>query len=46
LVLLVSKPAFGFLLLVFGAVASYLQILSNLTGHSAENQKLKSERGF
>lgn len=32
--------------LAIAAVASYLQLLANLTGHAAENLKQKSERGF
>ncbi|HMA78707.1 MAG TPA: DUF1360 domain-containing protein [Candidatus Paceibacterota bacterium] len=44
--LLTPVAFYPVLLLAIGAVASYLQILANLTGHAAENQKLKSERGF
>lgn len=44
--LLTPVAFYPVLLLAIGAVASYLQILANFTGHSAENQKLKSERGF
>ena len=34
------------LFLAVSAVASYLHILASLTGHAAENQKQKAERGF
>lgn len=37
---------FPVLILALSAVASYLQLLANLTGHRAEQLKQQNERGF
>jgi len=44
--LLTPLALYPILFLAIAAVASYLQILANLTGHAAENQKRKAEREF
>lgn len=44
--LLTPLAFYPVLLLAVSAVATYLQLLANLTGYAAENQKEKSERGF
>lgn len=44
--LLTPYAYFPVLFLAISAVASYLQLLANLTGHAAENLKNKNERGF
>lgn len=44
--LLTPLAAIPTLILAVAAVASYLQILANLTGHTAEQAKQKSDRGF
>jgi len=44
--LLTPLAYFPVLFLAIAAVATYLQLLANLTGHAAENLKNKNERGF
>ena len=44
--LLTPLAFYPVLFLAISAVATYLQLLANLTGHAAENQKQKAERGF
>lgn len=44
--LLTPVAFYPVLFLAVAAVASYLQLLSNLTGHQAEQAKRQNERGF
>ena len=44
--LLTPYAFFPVLFLAVSAVATYLQLLSNLTGHKAEQLKTQNERGF
>jgi len=44
--LLTPLAFFPVLILAISGVASYLQIVANLTGHKADEQKSKNERGF
>lgn len=44
--LLTPLAYFPVLFLAISAVATYLQLLANLTGYAAENLKNKNERGF
>lgn len=44
--LLTPLAYFPVLFLAIAAVATYLQLLANLTGHTAEHLKHKNERGF